>query len=200
MNASLTRAAVDTLSGLGMHVVVSDLYAENFQPVAGRGDFRHRHSLDRLSIAHEQRHAAPTRAFADDILREQDRIVAADVLLFQFPLWWYAVPAILKGWADRVLAEGFAFTQDALFEDGLLRGKRAMIAVTTGGTQQELYDDRRHTGTIEEFLKPFTGGVLSFVGLEVLPAFVAYAPASLSPEGREAQLGDYRAHLLTHIG
>jgi NAD(P)H dehydrogenase (quinone) len=196
LNAALTKVAVETLTGLGVEVDVSDLYAQGFQAVAGREDFAHLESPERLGYVHEQRHASIRRGYADDILREQDRLAAADLVIFQFPLWWYAVPAILKGWTDRVLTHGFAYTEENLFQNGLLRGKQAMLSVTTGGTAQELQEDSVYTGTIDEILKPFSGGVLRFVGMEVAPAHIFYAPASVTPEQRVHGIDVYRRRVL----
>ncbi len=144
---------------------------------------------------HEQRHAQAGRHYADEILREQDRIAAADIVLLQFPIWWYGPPAVLKGWADRVLTHGFAYTDTQLFDTGLLAGKRAMATVTTGGTREELEADAGITGSPEDFLRPVTGGILRFVGMTLLPTFWAYAPAALDAAGRQALLADHARHL-----
>jgi putative NADPH-quinone reductase len=199
MNAALTATAAETLRAHGYEVEVSDLYRQGFQAVASAADFTRLVDPGRLGYIHEQRHAAATRNYVREILDEQDKVSRADLLVFQFPLWWYSVPAILKGWADRVLTHGFAYTDERLFETGLLAGKRAMLSLTTGGTAQELEADRQHTGSIEEFLRPFNGGVLAFTGMEVLPPFIAFAPASRSGEGRKDQLREYRGHLEQHV-
>ncbi|HSI59860.1 MAG TPA: NAD(P)H-dependent oxidoreductase [Ideonella sp.] len=196
LNAALTHVAVQTLRETGQGVEVSDLCAQGFHAVAGRDDFVHLRNPERLGYVHEQRHAAATRAYAPDILVEQDKLAAADLVIFQFPLWWYGVPAILKGWADRVLTHGFAYTDERLFERGLLAGKQAMLSITTGGTEEELEADSQHTGTVEQFLKPFGGGVLGFVGMTVLPPFIAYAAGSRDTAGRAALLAAWRERLL----
>lgn len=200
-NAAMLRVAVDELETAGWQVEISDLYAERFQAVAGRADFTSSTLSDRFGYVHEQRHAAAAREFSADIIEQQDRVARADLLLFQFPIWWYAPPAIVKGWADRVLTHGFAYTDTELFDAGLLKGRRAMLAVTTGGTKEELIADSALTGRVEDFLRPFSGGVLSFVGLDVQPPFVAFAPASAGPDGRQCILDDYRRHLraLLHV-
>ena len=195
-NAALRDTAARTLTERGAEVVVSDLYAQRFEAVAGRDDFLELHSPERLGYVHEQRRATASRGYAADILTEQDRLAAADLVIFQFPLWWYAVPAILKGWADRVLTHGFAYTDERQFDRGLLRGKRAMLSITTGGTAEELEADSAHTGTIEQLLKPFAGGVLSFVGMTVLPPFIVHAVGSLTPKARIEALDADRAHLV----
>lgn len=194
-NAALRDTAVRTLRARGAEVAVSDLYAQRFEAVAGRDDFLALHNPERFAYVHEQRRATASRGYGADILTEQDRLAASDLVIFQFPLWWYAVPAILKGWADRVLTHGFAYTDERQFDHGLLRGKRAMLSVTTGGTAAELEADSAHTGTVEQFLKPFAGGVLAFVGMTVLPPFIVHAVGSLSPQARMEAIDAYRAHL-----
>ncbi|WP_457324240.1 NAD(P)H-dependent oxidoreductase [Roseateles sp. P5_E11] len=194
-NAAMRDAASRQLAELGYEVVVEDLYQRGFAAVAGAGDFTSLTDAPRFGLVHEQRHAHPTGAYAADILRAQSLILAADLIVLQFPYWWYGPPAILKGWIDRVLTHGFAYTDDYLFDTGLLAGRRAMVAMTTGGSREELAADSGTTGSVENNLKPITGGVLGFVGMDVLPSFVAYSPASLSQAGREALLDEFRLHL-----
>jgi len=58
-----------------------------------------------------------------------DKLVWADFVIFQFPLWWFSVPAILKGWVDRVFAMGFSYNYGRSYEKGVFRGKRAMLSL-----------------------------------------------------------------------
>lgn len=198
-NGAMRSVAEETLHALGWRVEVSDLYAERFQAAAGPADFTLPTSSDRFGYVHEQRAAHRSGGYAADILREQDRVRRADLLVFQFPVWWYAPPAIVKGWADRVLSHGFAYTDSELFDTGLLRGRKAMLALTTGGTREELDADAAITGTVEEFIRPFSGGVLRFVGMDVLDPFVAYAPASVTDGERREMLHRYALHLRTQV-
>lgn len=76
-----------------------------------------------------------------DIAGEQEKLLWADTVIFQFPLWWFSLPAIMKGWIDRVYAYGFAYGvgehSDTHWGDrygeGTFAGKRAMLVVTAGG-------------------------------------------------------------------
>lgn len=194
-NAAMKDRAAAVLTGKGWQVEVSDLYRERFTAVADRADFTMPTDSPHFGYVHEQRHATAARAYAADILREQDRVVRADLLLFQFPLWWYAPPAIVKGWADRVLTHGFAYTDEAMFDKGLLRGKCAMLAITTGGTREELDADAEFTGSVEAILRPFGGGVLQFTGMRLAQPFVAYAPASRTADERERMLEHHAVQL-----
>src|ERR1700736_2528074 len=108
-NMALTRAATDALRDAGHEVVLSDLYAERFDPAAGRHDFTTVAAPSPFHYQSEQAYAAEHGGFAAEIRREQERVLGADLLILQFPLWWGAPPAILKGWFERVLAYGFAY-------------------------------------------------------------------------------------------
>ena len=187
-NHALKEVAVARFAEGGWDVLLSDLYAQRFQAVASKNDFTRPVSPDRFSLAHEQRHAQAERTYAPDILAEQDKVARADLIMFQFPLWWYSVPAILKGWIDRVLSNGFAYGDEQIFEKGLLHGKHAFVSMTTGASREELDKDRGYTGTVEQFLLPLTGGVLRFTGLTLVDPFIAYEVASVAPAGRKAIL------------
>src|SRR5947208_2890140 len=91
-NAALTRAAADALQGAGHAVTVSDLFAENFNPTAGRHDFTTVADPQKFHYQTEQAFAAANAGFAAEISREQERVRNADLLILQFPLWWGAPP------------------------------------------------------------------------------------------------------------
>jgi NAD(P)H dehydrogenase (quinone) len=153
---------------------VSDLYVEGFNPVAGRHDFSSVANPERFHYQSEQELAARSGTFAPEIQREQKRVRAADLLVLQFPLWWGSVPAILKGWFDRVLAYGFAYVDGRRFDTGLFKGRRALFSVTTGGTPARFSSDGAY-GEIDRVLWPVERLTLQYMGFEVLPPFVAYA-------------------------
>lgn len=67
-----------------------------------------------------------------DITEEQRKLTEADLIIFQFPIYWFTVPAILKGWIDRVLTLGYAFSQEKRYSLGVFKDTKAMLAFTTG--------------------------------------------------------------------
>lgn len=198
-NAALTETAVTTLTEAGHAVEVSDLYASNFSPTAGRHDFVGAADPDRFDYQGEQRHAVASGTFADALRREQERLQWCDLLVLQFPLWWFGPPAILKGWIDRVMAYKFAYDSQNRFEKGYLRGRRAMVSVTTGGTVERFSADGLY-GEIADFLRPIEFGVLRYVGMEVVAPFIAYAAPRVSTEERQAYLTTYGERLLALAG
>jgi len=186
--------AVETLTAAGHSVTVSDLYAQGFNPVAGAHDFTSRADPDRLDVGAEQAHAAGARGFAPDVQAEIDRLMAADFLLFQFPFWWYSVPAMLKGWIDRVFAYGVAYDFGRTWDRGVFRGRRAMLAFTTSAPPTSSLPDGRN-GDLERTLWPLHAGVLALCGYDVLKPFVAHAVRWVDQSRREEILAAYRERL-----
>lgn len=186
--AALKERAVAALMSEGWEVDVSDLHAENFNPVAGRHDFAGEPADGtRFHYQTEQGKAAAEDGFAPDLAREQARVARADLLVFLFPLWWGGPPAIVKGWLERVLAYGFAYVDGARFESGFFRNKRGLIGVVTGGTPQR-FSETGVYGPIEKVLWPMQRLALEYMGLRVFPPFVAYAAPRVDAQQREIYL------------
>ena len=195
-NGAMKDVAVETLQGAGHEVVVSDLYAMSFRAVVGPDDFEgERENANFLSIAREQTHAIKSGMLAADIVTEQEKLKRADLVIFQFPVWWFGMPAIMKGWADRVFARGFAYLPGRKYDTGMFRGKIAMVAATTG-TSADTYAPDGIDGDIRNVLWPIHNGLLRYSGFDVLTPFVAYMPGRLGLGEREACLGEYRKRLL----
>jgi NAD(P)H dehydrogenase (quinone) len=194
-NCAMKDLAADTLTAAGHSVTVSDLYGQNFNPVAGAHDFTTRADETRLDIGVEQANAAQTAGFAPDVQAEIDKLMAADFLILQFPFWWYSVPAMLKGWIDRVFAYGVAYDFGRTWDRGVFRGRRAMLAFTTSAPPTASFPDGRN-GDLERTLWPLHAGVLALCGYDVLQPFVAHAVRWVDQARREAILAGYRQRLL----
>lgn len=185
---SLTRQLVDvsieTLVAQGHEVVQSDLYAMRWKAVFDAEDFPSRANPERLSFIAESGHAYATGTQTSDVTTEQAKLLAADAVILQFPLWWYSVPAILKGWIERVFAFGFAYgyqngTNEFRFGNGILKGKRALVNVMAGGPAAD-YSPRGINGPIDQLLFPLTHGALFYPGMEVLPIHPVYGAAHIA--------------------
>jgi NAD(P)H dehydrogenase (quinone) len=194
-NAAMKNLAVTTLEDQGHSVVVSDLYWMKFKAVADAGDFLERRDKSYLKRQMEEKAAVALGTLSHDIVIEQQKLLAADLVVFQFPLWWFGLPAMLKGWVDRVMTMGFAYDSGQRNDQGGLKGRRAMLALTTGGPEAS-YAETGINGPMDRILYPIQHGILYFCGLEVLPPFVTYGPARQSAEQRQAELERYRRHLL----
>lgn len=194
-NAALKNAAVAALEAQGHAMRVNDLHAMRFKAVTDASDFPVRENPARLVIPREQAAAHARGTTAPDIAAEHAKLAWADALLFQFPLWMYGLPALLKGWFDRVFSEGFVNDppNGRLFERGHMAGKRAMLSLTTGGKPGGFALNGRH-GPIDVILWPIHNA-LRFQGFDVLPAHVAYDVVRGDDAGRQALLASLRARM-----
>ena len=194
-NGALRDCAVSVLSEAGHSVQVSDLYAMNFKASAGADDFLEPPRGEGFKYQIEQARAYESGTLASDIKAEQDKLRWCNTLILQFPLWWFSVPAIMKGWFDRVFTTGFAYGDGKWYDNGGLKGRRAMLSLTTGGPEATYTNDGIN-GDITNVLFNINHGVLFFVGFQVLPPFIAWAPARVSDEQRAEYLKQYRQRLL----
>jgi len=194
-SSALKNTAIRTLTAAGHHVQVSDLYAMNWQAALGPDDFTGtRANPDYLDLSAEQEHAAANLSYTQAVLQEQHKVARADLVLFQFPIWWFSMPAILKGWVDRVFARGFAYSSGKKYESGHFKGKRAMLCLTTG-TASTLYEPNGIDGDLHHILWPIHNGILAYTGFTVLPPYAAWMPARVTAEERGVYLEGYAAHL-----
>lgn len=198
--SSLKNVSLQLLEGLGHEAKVSDLYAQGFNSNAEKYDFTVM-SGENFNYMHEQKNASlHSMGFAPDIVDEIDKLKAADLVIFHFPLWWSSVPAILKGWLDRVLAMGVAWDgRGQVFEEGLLRGKQALVVTTAAEPSENYKSDGLHRGTVEQMLHPFLHGTLAFCGMDVLQPFIVYDVLNKSDEQRSQIIELYRNHLDTNL-
>lgn len=196
-NMSMAEHAVSCLKANGYEVQVSDLYRMKFDPVSDRRNFTTVMDTTRLRQQAEERYANQHQGFVPELAKEIEKLRWCDLLIFQFPIWWLGMPAIMKGWIDRVFSLGFAYGGGRYFDRGMFSGKRAFCSLTVGGLESD-YDGSGAYQSLEKILYPIHRGILSFTGFTVLPPFVVYAPERLSMQERIAELARYSA-VLNHL-
>lgn len=171
LTADLAAVAQATLQDHGHQVTTVDLMAIDWNPVVTAADY----GLAEFT-APVGTHAADAAArdTLSPVVREHQRLLAdADLVVFTFPLWWGGMPAILKGWVDRVFTDGFAYgLRDASdnprkFGDGAFSGKRGLI-ITTAGERSSSFEGRGINGCIDDLLFPVTHGVFWYTGIAPL--------------------------------
>lgn len=199
LNAQLLRVAREELQAQGHEVVVSDLYAQDWKAIHDARDFPHRLDETRLDFISESGHAYRHGTQTPDVRAEQARLLAADAVVFQFPLWWFSMPAIMKGWIERTFAYGLAYGyrdegNRHRYGEGGLQGKRAMLSLTIGGPEKD-YGPRGINGPLEDLLFPITHGTLFFAGMAVLPTFAVYDVHGLDRTGIEEAKAGLRARM-----
>lgn len=177
--AELARRAVARMAVLG-EVRVLDLYAEDFDPVIRPAHFPERASPERFEPMVEQARQAAIGDVAADVAEHQTALEWSDRLLLVFPLRWWSMPAILKGWIDRVFATDFAYGAKDL------TGRIGMVCATA-----ETKADRFTSTDGRNPLHHIERGMLKFCGFTVAPSFVAAEIYDLSYADRQQRLDDF---------
>ncbi|OTA26592.1 NADPH dehydrogenase [Alloscardovia macacae] len=133
VQAGFSSRTDSTSADAPVHITTLDLYKEGFDPIL-RFDAEHR----RRDLIHDPS-TEKYRTLIED----------SDLLVFIFPIWWSGMPAILKGFIDRVFVKGFAYRYKGILPEGLLKGKKAWI-ITSDDTP----------GWFARFFEPDYGKVL----------------------------------------
>jgi NAD(P)H dehydrogenase (quinone) len=193
-NNALFSTAQKALMHAGWEVKTSDLYAMAFDPVSSRANFQSVKDPAFLKLQIEEMHATEINGFSPDLELEMQKIEWCDLMIWQFPLWWFGLPAVLKGWVDRTFAMGRTYGGGRIYETGVFKGKRALLSLTTGGPA-EAYTKDGFNGDILGILKPIHRGMLEFVGFDVLAPHIVYAPVRMSDEQREREIEKYGRRL-----
>lgn len=202
-NGAWARATEAACRARGGQVLWSDLWAMGFDPVEGRAH----HGIPetaRFDPLKAQERAAAGHLPAD-VAAEVGKLRAADRVVFHFPMWWFAPPAMLKGWAERVLVHGLLHDVAHRFDTGHLRDTAALFCVTTGGDAIESGPDGKE-GNWRMLLWPLAQ-TLRYCGMDVLEPVAAHGVhgyhrggAEVALRARLATLLDAQADLLDGFG
>ncbi|MCW0215578.1 MAG: NAD(P)H-dependent oxidoreductase [Pseudonocardia sp.] len=183
----------------GHDVEVSDLYAMGWNPVVDAADYAH-DPAERFHVGPASRAAYEGGRLSEDVLAEQEKVRRADAIVVQFPLWWFGLPAILKGWFDRVFVDGFAYGvrgpdgRTRRYGDGVLAGKRAMVVVSAGGPAP-VFSGRGINGELGELLFPLLHGTLFYAGASVLPPLLVPGADRFTAEDGDLAAKELRERL-----
>ena len=179
----------------------------NILVVAGHPDLPH--SVANATILEELARAFPQAAIRKlcetapggqfDVAAEQQALQAADLIVWQFPFWWFSMPWLLKKWQDDVLLYGFAYGSGSK-----LGGKRLLVSFTTGAPAAAYTGAEGSVGDIEKMVEPFAT-TARFCGLDWQGAMwltsVSYSeratPEAVAQQQQAAR--DYAAKLIARI-
>ncbi|RNL91704.1 flavodoxin family protein [Sinomicrobium pectinilyticum] len=150
-NAWLKKNLENHLQNTGHEVMLRDLYRIQFHPILSAEDMQGQRMG---TVAH-------------DVKTEQEYISRADCITFIYPIWWTGLPAILKGYIDRVFSYGFAYRYDKGVQRGLLSGKKVVIVNTHGKSAEEY----RQTGMDKALSLTSDAGIYTYCGLEIVKHF-----------------------------
>lgn len=171
-NAHLAARAAGVFEKQGVHVRSVNLYSENFDPREGESFYTDRLETQKFDAMREQRHHWDRQTLASEVNRHVELIKTSDLLLLHFPFWWFGMPAILKGWMDRVFVYGGIYNSRQRHEDGVMQGKKALLTVTAGASANACAYNGRD-GDMRLMLWPALHS-LHYIGYSVLEPFLIY--------------------------
>jgi NAD(P)H dehydrogenase (quinone) len=151
LNHFFKQTVLESLQESGEEIAVRDLNEINFNPVL---------SLDDMN-------GQRMGTVADDVQTEQDFITWADRIIFIYPIWWTGMPAIMKGYIDRVFSYGFAYRYDQGVQKGLLTGKKTIIINSHGKSNAEY----EAMGMDKALILTSDTGIFTYSGLEIQQHF-----------------------------
>ncbi|WJV44671.1 NAD(P)H-dependent oxidoreductase [Streptomyces flavofungini] len=196
LNASLTDFAVGHLRAAGHEVRVCDLYAMKWKATVDADDFPDLAPDERLHVMAASEDATLAGRLSADVAAEQEKVRWADAVVFQFPMWWFGPPAILKGWIDRVFTAGFGYGPKVPppYSEGPLAGRRALVSVTAGA-RGTAFSDRGIHGRLADVLYPVQHGLFWFTGMAPLEPFAVFEANNLPAEEFETAKQEYARRL-----
>lgn len=165
LNHNLLNTVVEILQSRNEEVVVRDLYTIGFDPVFSLNDMQGQR-MGQVS---------------DDVKAEQEHISWAEQITFIYPIWWTGLPAMMKGYIDRVFSYGFAYRYDQGIQKGLLKGKKTVI-INTHGKSHEEYEK---TGMDKALTLTSDHGIFIYSGLEIIRHLFFDKADKASPENLE---------------
>lgn len=144
-----------------------------------------------------------TRLYPDfriNVEREQQALLEADTVVFQFPFYWYSVPGILKHWLDEVFTYGFAYGSTGT----KLQGKRLIVSTTIGGPESSYRSGEYNSYSVEELLKPLQQ-TANLAGMTFVPPVLSHSMVYIPDvynvkEEVEERAQDHFDRLSTAIG
>lgn len=193
--ASMHNRALSFFEQKGYKAVISDLYASGFHPVAAKWDFKSLSGAHKNYMLEQNSAVHSDGAFAEDIKAEIEKIRSADIVVFEFPLWWSSTPAVLKGWFDKVFAMGVAWDGDHRYKSGLLGGKKAMVITSAGDREQDYSPDGIHGATITQHLYPLLHSTLAHAGFDVYRPFITTGLTNSDEEERQKHIDELGIYL-----
>lgn len=170
-NTALAKAIEDEIIANGGKIKVKDLYTMHWDPVLSMKDFQ-----DIFS-----------GTMPDDVKQEQADVAWADLVIMVAPVWWYSIPAILKGYIDRVFSFGFAYKYTATGPLGLLKGKKGLFITTSGANRQDA-----EMGGMMTTLNKSLIGVFAFSGFKESKHHNLFAVPTVSDQERREMLAEVR--------
>jgi NAD(P)H dehydrogenase (quinone) len=192
-NSHLSGISQQVLGTAGWQTTLSDLYAMDFDPREGPQHYSSRKDAEAFHAQTEQRYNADNETLPSEVDSEIQHLLECNMLVVHFPLWWFGMPAILKGWMDRVFVYGRMYRGVMRYDKGICSGKKAIACVTTGASEDSCSHNGKEGDTrlhLWPILYPFR-----YLGFDVLQPEIFHGVGGVAfIEGNEGGLTTLEAY------
>jgi NAD(P)H dehydrogenase (quinone) len=177
LTGSVSKQLIKGLTEAGHEYEIADLYAEGFNPLLHQAD--------------EPDWNNPNKIYSEGALREMERTRNNDAIIFVFPLWWFGLPAMLKGYIDRIWNHGFAYGKDGVANERFrLPVEKVSWVSLVGGTQPH-FEKHGHDVALNRELINLAG----YVGVKDTAVHYLYETIEKFPDDPEKEKSHYEAIL-----
>ena len=182
LTGKIMDSFVEGLNDAGHTTEIADLYRENFQP-----------ALTEKELVNQFINSP----MPDDIRAEQERYEKCDAIALVFPIWWWSVPAMMKGWIERVFSAGWAYPVESDTDSSLLDKRKGLVLCTAGGSEQ-MY---KKYGTADALKQQLEIGTFSYFGVEQVNTHIFHkARVSLDMSAEDRQRREEHIKVAYEIG
>lgn len=192
--AAMRDMTHESLELAGWETSLTDLQASNFKAMASGADFEDRARPEYLVYSLEQRHAWKHGCIDPEIAAEVEAVSRADMLVLVFPVFWFSVPALMKGWIDRVFLSGVFYGGRRVYDHGGMRGKHALVVASLGGREHMFGTNALH-GDLKGMMRHLLQGTLGYVGFSVYEPFFAHHVPYVDDTARTGMLMTLRSEI-----
>lgn len=192
-NHQLSVAAIEQFNNKKYSIEILDLFKDRILfDYNVENNFKKNVFEFENNYKNNQKKAHETQSYSDFIKLDQDRLLEADIVIYQFPLWWFSMPSVMRNWIEKTYSYGFAYNgrEGKWFQNGVFNGKKAMLSITTSGPATS-YTNSGVNGDINKILWPIQNGILNFLGYEVLEPNICWGTDTENFKERDNYIKEY---------
>lgn len=191
VSGAMQNATLSVLARSGHNIRQTNLYAQEFNPIASKLDFNTSSGVHASYILEQQRAINTGSGFSPDIQAEMDKLKQSDLLILNFHLYWSAPPAVISGWLQKVLAMGFAWGANQRYQNGLMRGKKALVTCTVDDPISYYSPEGMHGATVHQHLYGLLHSTLAFCGFDVLEPVIILNTIASTQQEKDTDIAEY---------
>ena len=157
----------------------------NFDPILGVMDINKGEKLEEGSVFLQHKKTFEEKNIPNAVQTEIEKLMWCEYLIVIAPFWWGSLPAIVKGWFERVLVPGVTYDFDKFLDKGLLKGKKGLIVTSAGNKKEDFAEEGLCGMSLDKMLHHYNYVTFEFCGMTALQPFACYFTEEAGEEIRK---------------